>query len=625
MTRDGSPVEERLFKHMTDKINHRGPDGEGYFFGGDVALGHKRLSIIDIAGGQQPMYSAGKEIVLTYNGEIYNFQSLRRELEGLGHRFKTHSDTEVLLNSYMQWGEDCVKRLRGMFVFAIWDGPNQKLFVARDRLGIKPLFYSFLPNGDFVFGSELKALLPIPKLSRKLRLDALEDYLMLGYIPDPKSIIEGVLKLEPGNSLTLEKGSTQPRINCYWHPGVGQVGVSASRSEDLLLRLEDAVKMRMIADVPLGAFLSGGVDSSAVVGLMAKLGSEPVETCAIGSEDPNYDESGYAQIVADQFETSHRWRLISATDRSLIDTMVDIYDEPFADPSALPTYRVCGLAREKVKVALSGDGGDELFAGYRRHRFHMAEESLRGMLPMFVRRAVFGPLSHLYPKLDRAPQFLRAKSTFEALSRTSAQAYCQSVSRTPDRDRKHLHSKRMKKMLAGYHPHDRFTELADEVKGAGPLTTIQYIDLKTYLSGDILTKVDRASMAQSLEVRVPILDHKFVEWGFRVPSQVRIVDGEGKAVFKAALRGFLPDNILYRTKKGFDVPTVNWLRNELADETISLGESEIFADSGLFNMQGIQKMAEEHVLGSRDHHTSLWSLIMLERSLKKLNLEMPTG
>jgi len=625
MTRDGSPVEERLFRHMTDKINHRGPDGEGYFFGGDVALGHKRLSIIDIAGGHQPMYSAGKEIVLTYNGEIYNFQSLRRELEGLGHRFNTHSDTEVLLNSYVQWGEDCVKRLRGMFVFAVWDGPKQKLFLARDRLGIKPLFYSFLPNGDFVFGSELKALLPIPKLSRKLRLDALEDYLMLGYIPDPKSIIEGVLKLEPGNCLTLEKGAMHPRINCYWHPGVGQPGVSASRSEDLLLRLEDAVKMRMIADVPLGAFLSGGVDSSAVVGLMAKLGSGPVETCAIGSEDPNYDESGYAQIVADQFETSHRWRLISATDRSLVDTMVDIYDEPFADPSALPTYRVCGLAREKVKVALSGDGGDELFAGYRRHRFHMAEESLRGMLPMFVRRAVFGPLSHVYPKLDRAPQFLRAKSTFEALSRTSAQAYCQSVSRTPDRDRKHLHSKRMKRMLAGYHPHDRFTELADEVKGADPLSVIQYIDLKTYLSGDILTKVDRASMAQSLEVRVPILDHKFVEWGFRVPPQERIVDGEGKAVFKAALRGFLPDKILYRTKKGFDVPTVSWLRNELADETISLGESEIFADSGLFNMQGVQHMAEEHVLGSRDHHTSLWSLIMLERSLKKLNLEMPTA
>lgn len=625
MTHNGAPVEESLLRQMTDLINHRGPDGDGYFWGGDVALGHKRLSIIDIAGGQQPMYSQGKEFVLSYNGEIYNFQSLRRELEGLGHKFATQSDTEVLMASYVEWGEACVERLRGMFAFAIWDGPKRKLFLARDRLGIKPLYYVFLPNGDLYFASEMKSLLAIPGLPRKLRVDALEDYLTLGYVPDPKTIIEGVMKLPPATTLSLEKGASRPRMTCYWQPGIGVAGLTVSRSEDLLARLEDAVKMRMIADVPLGAFLSGGVDSSAVVGLMSRLNADPIETCAIGSEDPLYDESGYAQIVADHFETSHRWRLVSATDRSLIDRMADVYDEPFADPSALPTYRVCGLAREKVKVALSGDGGDELFAGYRRHRFHMAEEALRSSLPMLVRRAIFGPLSAIYPKLDRAPQFLRAKSTFEALAKTSAQAYCQSVSRTPDRERKRWHSRRMKKILAGYHPHDRFTELANEVKGADPLSVIQYIDLKTYLCGDILTKVDRASMAHSLEVRVPILDHKFVEWGLRVPARERIVEGEGKAVFRNALRGFLPDETLDRAKKGFDVPTVNWLRNELADDTMSLGESDIFADSGLFNMLGIQQMAEEHVIGARDHHTSLWALIMLERSLKKLNLEMPTA
>lgn len=625
MTQDGAAVDEGLLRQMTDAIHHRGPDGDGYFVGGDIALGHKRLSIIDLVGGHQPMYSPGREFVLSYNGEIYNFQSLRRELEGLGHQFSTNSDTEVLMTSYIEWGEACVERLRGMFAFAIWDGPKRKLFLARDRLGIKPLYYCFLPSGEFFFASELKALLCIPALRRKLRIDALEDYLTLGYIPDPKTIIEGVMKLPPATTMSLEKGSRSPRLATYWQPGIGVTGLAVSRDEDLLARLEDAVKMRMIADVPLGAFLSGGVDSSTVVGLMTGLGDSAVETCAIGSEDPNFDESGYAQIVADHFKTNHRWRLVSATDRSLIDQIVDVYDEPFADPSALPTYRVCGLAREKVKVALSGDGGDELFAGYRRHRFHMAEESLRETLPMFLRRAIFGPLSVLYPKLDRAPQFLRAKSTFEALAKTSAKAYCQSVSRTPDRDRKRWHSRRMRKLLAGYHPHDRFEELADEVKGADPLSVIQYIDLKTYLSGDILTKVDRASMAHSLEVRVPILDHKFVEWGLRVPARERIVDGEGKAVFRKALRGFLPDETLDRVKKGFDVPTISWLRNELADDTMSLGESEIFADSGLFNMVGIQQMAEEHVIGSRDHHTSLWALIMLERSLKKLNLEMPTA
>lgn len=625
MTHNGSNVDEPLLRQMTDAINHRGPDGDGYFFGGDVALGHKRLSIIDIAGGLQPMYSPGKEFVLSYNGEIYNFHSLRRELESLGHKFSTHSDTEVLMTSYMEWGEACVDRLRGMFAFAIWDGPKRKLFLARDRLGIKPIYYTFLPNGDFYFASELKSLLCISSMPRKLRVDALEDYLTLGYVPDPKSIIDGVHKLPPATTLSLEKGQRSPRLTCYWQPGIGMAGLTVSRQEDLLARLEDAVKMRMIADVPLGAFLSGGVDSSAIVGLMSRLGTSPVETCAIGSEDPAYDESGYAQLVADHFNTSHRWRLVSATDRTLIDRIVDVYDEPFADPSALPTYRVCGLAREKVKVALSGDGGDELFAGYRRHRFHMAEESLRSMMPMFVRRAVFGPLSVIYPKLDRAPQFMRAKSTFEALARTSAQAYCQSVSRTPDRDRKRWHSRKMRKLLAGYHPHDRFTELAEEVKGADPLSLIQYIDLKTYLPGDILTKVDRASMANSLEVRVPILDHKFVEWGLRVPPRERIVEGEGKSVFRRALRGFLPDATLDRVKKGFDVPTISWLRNELADDTMSLGESEIFGDSGLFNMFGIQQMAEEHVIGARDHHTSLWALIMLERSMKKLNLDVPSA
>lgn len=623
MTRDGSPVQERLMVHMTDQIEHRGPDGDGFFFGEGVALGHRRLSIIDIEGGSQPMYSAEKDVVLSYNGEIYNFQALRRELESLGHSFKTASDTEVLLESYMQWGQACVERLRGMFAFAIWDGRSQSLFLARDRLGIKPLYYSFLKTGDLIFGSELKALLAHPDLPRKLRLDALEDYLTLGYVPDPKTIIEGVDKLPPATTMCVKKGSTRAQPVTYWTPGLENKARSVSQEAELLPRLSEAVKLRMIADVPLGAFLSGGVDSSAIVGLMASHSDLPVETCAIGSDDPDYDESGYAQIVADHFKTSHRLRLVSSTDESLIDRIVEVYDEPFADPSALPTYRVCALARERVKVALSGDGGDELFAGYRRHRFHMMEERLRGMLPLFIRRGIFGPLGSLYPKLDWAPQYLRAKSTFEALARTSAQAYCQSVSKTPDRERKRLHSKRMKQLLAGYHPQERFEELAAEVKGADPLSVIQYIDLKTYLPGDILTKVDRASMAHGLEVRVPILDHKFLEWGLRVPPNQRIVDGEGKAVFKKQLRSLLPDSILDRPKSGFIVPTVNWMRDELADDVRALGKSELFADSGLFNMNEIKALAEEHISGSRDHHTSLWSLIMLEKSLKRLGLELP--
>jgi asparagine synthase (glutamine-hydrolysing) len=617
----GTELNQTTLRAMTNEIAHRGPDGDGYYFGQNVALGHRRLSIIDIEGGSQPMYCQDRQVVLTYNGEIYNFQNLRRELEALGHQFKTQSDTEVLLQSYLEWGKNCVTRLRGMFAFAIWDNRSRELFLARDRLGIKPLYYTLLQDGTFLFGSELKAIMKHTRVRRQLRIDALEDYLMLGYVPDPKSIVEGVATLAPATTLVKSQGSPELRITNYWTPDFEKRTANNFVEEDELVeRLEEAVRLRMIADVPLGAFLSGGVDSSAVVALMGRNSREPVETCAIGSEDPRFDESGYAQEAADFFKTHHRLRLASANDGFLMDRMATVYDEPFADLSALPTYRVCGLAREKVKVALSGDGGDELFAGYRRHRFHMMEEQLRGLLPLALRRPLFKPLAALYPKLDRAPQFLRAKSTFEALARSSAEAYCQTVSKTPDRDRYRLHSDKMRKTLDGYHPQQRFRQLADEVKGLDPLSQIQYIDLKTYLPGDILTKVDRASMAHSLEVRVPILDHKFVEYAVRIAPEKRIVDGEGKSVFKKSLTDIVPDNILYRAKRGFDVPMASWLRDELTPEVQKLASSEVLLDTGLFSQSGIGQIANEHLKETRDHHTTIWSLLMLERSLANLGL-----
>nr|WP_247121274.1 XrtA/PEP-CTERM system amidotransferase [Kordiimonas marina] len=622
MTADGAGVDQSALRRMTDRIAHRGPDGEGFFWGAGVALGHRRLVILDESGGVQPMYGADDQVVISYNGEIYNFQTLRRELELLGHTFKTdHSDTETLLHAYLEWGRDCVHRLRGMFAFAIWDNRTGELMLARDRLGIKPLYYGTLPDGTFLFASELKALLTHPGLPRKLRLDALEDYLALGYVPDPKTIIDGVEKLAPGHTLVRRKGQRHAVPERYWAPDVTTPHAKENDASEFLERLEEAVKMRMVADVPLGAFLSGGLDSSTVVGLMSRNSAEPVETCAIGSEDPAYDESGFAQLAADHFHTHHRLRLSSPEDGFLLKCMADVYDEPFADLSALPTYRVCALAREKVKVALSGDGGDELFAGYRRYRFHMAEEGLRSMLPLGLRRPLFGTLARLYPKMDWAPQFLRAKSTFDALARSSVEAYFQSVSKTPDRDRVRLQSAKMKMRLAGYHPHDRFKEIADEVKGAHALSVVQYIDFMTYLPGDILTKVDRASMAHSLEVRVPVLDHKFVEWGLRFDPDARIHDGEGKAIFKNAVRGFLPDEIIDRPKRGFDVPAVNWLRHELVPELEKLTNSERLLDSGLIDRRGLRRMVDEHVKGERDHHTTLWSLLMLDGSLEQLDLD----
>ncbi|PCI63099.1 MAG: asparagine synthetase B [Kordiimonadales bacterium] len=622
MVPTGTDLDQATIRKMTDSIAHRGPDGDGFYFGQTVALGHRRLSIIDIEGGSQPMYCADGKVVISYNGEIYNFQHLRRELEALGHRFRTHSDTEVLLEAYMEWGKSCVTRLRGMFAFAIWDTRTRELFLARDRLGIKPLYYTLLPDGTFLFASELKGLLCHRKLRRKLRLDALEDYLTLGYVPDPKSIVDGVATLPPACTLVKKQGSPDLSVSTYWSPDLEPGTTSPNSQMDLLERLEDAVQMRLVADVPLGAFLSGGVDSSAVVAMMSKFSNDPVATCAIGSEDAAYDESGFAQAVADHFGTHHQSRLASASDGFMLQRMAEIFDEPFADMSALPTYRVSGLARKKVKVALSGDGGDELFGGYRRYRFHMMEEALRSRLPIGLRRPIFKPLAALYPKLDRAPQFLRAKSTFEALSRSSPEAYCHSVSKIPDRDRARLHSDLMKKRLGGYRAHDRFVELANEVKGADALSQVQYIDLKTYLPGDILTKVDRTSMAHSLEVRVPLLDHKFVEYALRLPADGRIVEGKGKAVFREALRGTLPDDVLDRPKKGFDVPMVSWLRGELEGEVRKLSKSTALLDTGLFDYAGIKEFGEEHISGKRDHHTSLWALLMLDKTLERLGLEI---
>lgn len=613
-------VDQASLRHMTNLIAHRGPDDDGFFFGAGVAFGHRRLSIIDAEGGHQPMFSPDERVVLTYNGEIYNFQQLRRELENLGHRFKTSSDTEVLLTSYLEWGADCVNRFRGMFAFAVWDTRTQELFLARDRLGIKPLYYSTLPDGTFIFASELKSLVAYPGIRKKLRIDALEDYMALGYVPDPKSILDGFDKLPPAHTLTVNKGTGQQRMRAYWNLDVVTPAVGDEQPGELIERLEEAVKLRMIADVPLGSFLSGGIDSSTVVGLMSRNNPDPIETCAIGSDDPLFDESGHAQLVSDHFGTHHRLRLASARDGELIDTMAEVYDEPFADMSALPTYRVCALAREKVKVALSGDGGDELFAGYRRYRFHMMEEELRSRVPLAIRRPVFGALGAIYPKLDRAPQFLRAKSTFEALARTSAEAYCQSVSKTPDSVRLRLYTQKMHNRLFGYHPHDRFKKLAAEVHGAHPLSVVQYIDFKTYLPGDILTKVDRASMAHSLEVRVPLLDHKFVEWGLRLDPESRIREGVGKAVFKDAVRGILPDAIIDRPKKGFDIPMASWLRAELAPELAKLQQSERLLDLGVFDRKALGKLVDEHLTEKRDHHTSLWSLIMLDKSLERLDV-----
>ncbi|MCB2100933.1 MAG: amidotransferase 1, exosortase A system-associated [Rhodobacterales bacterium] len=618
-TRGKREIDRDLLVRMNDSQSHRGPDETGLHVEPGVGLGHRRLSIIDLASGQQPMANDDGSVVIIYNGEVYNFQELFEELTALGYKFKTRCDTEAILRGWEAWGEACVDRLRGMFAFAIWDRNRDCLFLARDRVGIKPLYYAELPDGTLLFGSEMKALLAHPDLPREIDPRAVEDYFAYGYIPDPRSIYRHVHKLAPGHVILYRRGESMPRPRAYWDVDFSktQPMSEGEACEELVARLREAVGIRMIADVPLGAFLSGGVDSSAVVGLMAEQGAEPVDTCSIAFEHKDYDESKYAAMVAEKFKTRHRVRTVDPDSYDLIDRLAGFYDEPYADSSAMPTYRVCALAREKVTVALSGDGGDELFAGYRRYRWHHYEEKVRGLLPQGLRRPVFGFLGTAYPKLDWAPKPLRAKSTFQALARSAEEGYFHSVSVLQDRLRRRLYSPSLHRELQGYHA----LEVVQGFMRAAPtdnhIARAQYADLKTYLPGDILTKVDRASMAVSLEVRVPILDHKFLEWTATMPTDLKLRNGEGKYVFKKAMESMLPHDVLYRPKMGFAVPLDHWFRGPLKERVREAVTGRTLADSGLFDQKFLTTLVDQHQSGISNHTAVLWALVMFESFLKE--------
>lgn len=615
------PIDRALLTRMTDSLIHRGPDDSGLHVTPGVGLGHRRLSIIDLSGGQQPLYNEDRSIVTVYNGEIYNFQELAEQLIAAGHHFRTRCDTEVIVHAWEEWGEACVERFRGMFAFALWDEGRQTLFLARDRLGIKPLYYTVSANGLLVFGSELKALLLHPDVTREIDVHAVEDYFAYGYVPDPKTIYAGVSKLPPGHVISYQRGSTAPAVRAYWDIKFGDgVDVSeADAAEALIEKFRDAVHARMIADVPLGAFLSGGVDSSGVVAMMADISDLPVDTCSIGFRHAAFDESQYAARVAEHCHTNHYAEEVDPNSLDLIDRLATMYDEPFADSSAMPTYRVCALARQRVTVALSGDGGDEIFAGYRRYRWHMNEEWLRSRVPAALRRGIFGPAGALYPKMDWAPKVLRAKSTFESLGRDSTQAYFHSVSIMTDKERWALYSTDMRQKLAGYNGIEVLRHHMARAPSEHPLERIQYADFKTYLPGDILTKVDRASMANSLEVRVPMLDHPFLDWANALPVDLKLRAREGKYILKKSLERFVPSDVLYRDKMGFAVPLADWFRGPLRGRLDDILTSPALAESGMFDIGHIGKLINAHDSGRRDHSTALWSLVMFESFLRQVH------
>jgi asparagine synthase (glutamine-hydrolysing) len=619
--REYSAVDRPLLRRMTDALGHRGPDGEGFHFAPGIGLGHRRLAIVDLATGDQPLFNEDGTICVVYNGEIYNFQALMTELAALGHVFRTRCDTEVIVHSWEEWGAACLERFNGMFAFALWDAQRQVLFMARDRLGEKPLYYTFLSDGRLLFASELKSLLSCPLVKRQLDPLAIEEFFAFGYVPDPRSIYHGVQKLAPAHYLMVRRGEAPPEPRAYWdvqfYDGLPRRQVEVE--EDLIARLRESVRLRMIADVPLGAFLSGGVDSSGVVAMMSGLKAAPVSTFSISFGVHGWDESPYAAEIALRYATDHHVRAVDPNSFDLLDRLATTYDEPFGDSSAIPTLRLCATARENVTVALSGDGGDEVFAGYRRYRWHCLEERVRAVLSGRLRRRLFGGLGALYPKLDWAPRPLRAKATLEELACETVDAYLSSVSICSNELRRQLFSSDLASELHGYNAAEMLRSHFARCDSEDPLSQVQYLDFKTYLPGDILTKVDRASMANSLEVRVPLLDHMFVEWAARLPSDLKLHGRESKYVFKCALGPYVSRQILYRPKQGFVVPLATWFRGPLRQRLRETLCGPVLRDSSLFDMTTVERLLDQHQAGTRDHSAALWSLSMIEAFLREVH------
>jgi asparagine synthase (glutamine-hydrolysing) len=611
-------IERKLLKHMADTMVHRGPDGEGFYAAPGIGLGHRRLAIIDLAGGAQPMFNETGTVAVVANCEIFNFVALREELAGLGHHFASRCDTEVIVHAWEQWGADCVARFVGQYAIGLWDATRETLFLARDRMGEKPLYYGMVGDGLVAFGSELKALLAHPSCRRDIDEQAVDDYFAYGYVPEPKTIYRGLLKLPAGHVLEWRRGAAQPEPRAYWRPRFSADGPRdlGEAAEGLRKILGDAVESQLVADVPLGAFLSGGIDSSSIVALMAERCRDPVETFTIGFAQQELDESRAAAMVAERFHTKHVLRRVDPDSFDLIDRVARCYDEPFADASALPTLQVARVAREQVTVALSGDGGDELFAGYRRYGFHTAEERVRGLLPLALRRKLFGALAAVYPPLAGAPRMLRARSTFEELSLDSAEGYFKNVALLADTARRPLYSAALRRRLGDYRPSALLARHLAESGTDDALAQAQYADMKTWLPGQMLTKVDRASMAASLEVRVPMLDYRLVEFSASLPAALKRRGAAGKLVLKQAMSEQLPQSLLRRPKQGFVLPIAAWFRNQLASRVEQIVTGPVLGDTGLFDAAYLGRLVGEHRTGRADHGRTLWALLMFDAFLR---------
>lgn len=599
-----------IVRQMCNRLRHRGPDGEGCFCVPGVALGHRRLSIIDVSGGSQPMGNEDGSLQVVFNGEIYNFLELRHDLVEKGHHFVTRSDTEVLVHLYEEVGERLPEYLNGMFAFAIWDSRRKELFLARDRFGKKPLYYASVVGGmRFCFASELKALTVIPGFRVNVNPRSVANFLALSYVPDPDTIYQDVFKLPPAHTLIVTESGL--RLRRYWRPSFeADPNLKFDDAvEEIRALAADAVKRRMISDVPLGGFLSGGVDSSAVVAFMASHSPVRVKTFSIGFTNKKWDELPFARMVVERYGTEHHEQVVSPSIHEVLDTLVEHYDEPFADSSAIPMLYLARMTREHVTVSLCGDGADELFGGYRRYFYGVVEERLRVRFPEWFRRSVIDAGGRLYPKFDYLPQVFRAKTLLTNLAQEIGDAYFTSMTAFRDETLDAVLSAEMRGSLGDYSPRRKYRERFHAVRHLPPLEQMQSVDLDTYLPGDILVKADRATMAHSLESRSPWLDFRLAELAGRLRSNFKLHGKTGKHIFKQAVRPYVPEAIIHRRKSGFSVPLAEWLRTSLKptfESTVLCEPMERY-----FSLGEVRRIWNEHQSGLHNHDRKLWSLLML--------------
>jgi asparagine synthase (glutamine-hydrolysing) len=601
------PVDRDVLSAMTDAVAHRGPDDAGYYVGAGVGLGHRRLSIIDLSTGHQPLGNEDGTVQVIFNGEIYNFAEVRAELVGLGHRFRTSSDTEIIVHGYEAWGERCVERFRGMFAFALWDASARRLVLARDRLGVKPLYYAELPGAGIVFGSEIKSLLRDPEVPRDWRADAIDKYLTLLYVPAPDTVYRSIHKLPPAHVLVADPKGL--RLTRYWElqfTGDGDERHEDDYLEELDHLLAESVKLRLGSDVPLGAFLSGGIDSSTVVAYMRETSPTPPVTISVGFDHQEYDEVRHAETVARHLGCEFHALVASPQVEELLPKLAWHFDEPFADSSAVPTYYVSRAARQLVTVALSGDGGDELWAGYQNHRVDQWEQRARRVLGRSAGLA--GRMAHLLPLRIKGARVLRHL----ALGPDEAYAVKHAYDGF-DRERKQrLYASDFQAEVRTVDPLAKLRSLYRACPSADPLDRSMYVDSQTYMIDDILTKVDRMSMAVSLEAREPLLDHKLLEFAARVPSGLKLKNGRSKYLLRRALARRIPSSILERGKQGFSAPIGEWLRGPLAPMASDLLLDGRLRNRGIFNPLEIARLWDEHQRRRADHRHRLWQLVMLE-------------